>query len=184
MSGEATSFGQPIGAICQCAYIVADLRQAIPLYTSLLRAGPWLIVEHLQPEAQLYRGAPTDLDVSIATAYSGSMMFELIQQNDQLPSVYRETLERSGYGFHHHAVSTRHFDEDAEIYGAHGYEPAFEVVMPKFLDAARVTYFDTSGDLPGMTELIEVNSGVDQFFGSMKSAHDGWDGEQLVIGEP
>jgi hypothetical protein len=180
-SGGVTGFGQPIGAICQCAYIVDDLLRAIPFYASLLRAGPWLIVEHLQPTSQLYRGGRTEVDVSIATAYSGSMMVELIQQNDELPSVYRETLDRSGWGFHHHAVTTAQFEQDAESYRARGYQPAFEVVMPPFMNSARVTYFDTTADLPGMVELIEVNSAVDEFFGSMKRAHDAWDGKQLLV---
>ncbi len=181
MTSQPTSFGQPVGTICQVAYVVPDLREAIPYYTGLLWTGPWLVVEHLEPKSQRYRGAPTTMDVSIATAYSGSMMFELIHQNDDVPSVYQETVGRTGHGYHHVGITTTDFEADRSSYIARGYAPAFEVDMPDFLGSARVTYFDTTDDLPGMIELMELNDKVEHFFASMKQAHDGWDGEQLIF---
>jgi hypothetical protein len=164
--------------------VVPDLGKAIPLYAELLRTGPWLVIEHLEPKSQRYRSKPTTMDVSIATAYSGSMMFELIQQNDDLPSVYQETVGRPGSGYHHVGITTTDFEVDFESYTARGYAPAFEVDMPDFLGSARVAYLDTTSDLPGMIELIELNEQVERFFGSMKQAHDSWDGEQLTFVPP
>jgi hypothetical protein len=74
-----TSFGQPVGAICQIAFTVPDLRSAIPVYADRLHAGPWLLMEHFRPATQRYRREPTTQDVSLALAYTGSMMVELIE---------------------------------------------------------------------------------------------------------
>lgn len=121
------------------------------------------------------------MDVSIATAYSGSMMVELIQQNDDSPSVFRDTVDATGYGFHHWAVTTRDFTADAAEYRALGYSAAFEVVMPELFDGGRITYFDARADVPGMIELIELNDHVERFFASIKRAADSWDGTTTTV---
>jgi hypothetical protein len=43
-----------------------------------------------------------------------------------------------------------------------------------------VTYLDTTSDLPGMIELIELTPEVDAFFGSIKKLSDSWDGTELI----
>lgn len=56
------------------AFIVPDVRGAVSAYAKGLKTGPWLLMEHFVPAWQRYRGSPTDIDLSVATAYSGSMM--------------------------------------------------------------------------------------------------------------
>lgn len=175
-----TSFGQPVGAICQIAFTVPDLTSAIPVYADRMHAGPWLLMEHFRPATQHYRGNPTHQDVSLAVAFSGSMMVELIEQHDAGPSVYRETVDRKGHGFHHFAVTSTEFDSAEAAYLAIGYQAAYTArTAPAFGDA-RVTYLDTTSDLPGMIELIELTPEVDAFFGSIKKLSDSWDGTELI----
>ena len=172
---------RPFGArIFQIAYVVPSLEAAIPHYASCLSAGPWVVLDHFRPLSQKYRGQPTDLDLSLALAYSDSIMVELIQQHDGLPSVYRDVVDSRGYGFHHFAVSTLDYEEDCAKYSGLGYEAAFEAVVPETLDKARVTYFDARADLPGMIELVEFNEKVDAFFGSLRVAAANWDGQNLI----
>ncbi len=47
-----------------------------------LGLGPWFLRGPLQARKPVYRGQPQDLRLSIAIAYSGHMMIELIQQHD------------------------------------------------------------------------------------------------------
>jgi hypothetical protein len=180
----STAFGQPVGRICQAGYVVPDLSAAMSRYAELLDIGPWFVTGHFQPHVQLYRGEPTEVDVSIASAYSGALMVELIQQHDDSPSVFRDTIAARGYGFHHWALTTSAFATECDAYRARGYEAAFEVQLPDLFDGGRATYFDTSEDLPGMIELIELNEQVEGFFGTMKSAAETWDRTSLTAPLP
>ena len=175
-----TSFGQPVGAICQIAFTVPDLRAAIPVYADRLHAGPWVLMEHFRPPTQRYRGQPTTQDVSLALAYTGSMMVELIEQHDDGPSVYRETVDRVGHGFHHFAVTSAEFDSAEAAYLAVGYQPAYTAQTDPSMGSARVTYLDATTDLPGMIELIELTPEVDAHFGSIKALSEHWDGTDLI----
>lgn len=175
------SFGQPLGGICQIAYLVPDIQAAMRHYSDALGVGPWLFLEHWRSEIQKYRGEPTDLDMSVALGFSGSMMVELIEQHDDTPSVYKEVLDARGYGFHHFGVSTRDFDADCARYVARGYEVAFEAVTPKWLGNARVNYLDSRTDLSGMIELCEMTPEFEAATLAIKQPSEHWDGTDLFI---
>lgn len=175
---QLLDFGQPLGGVMQIAYIVPDLRRAIEDYRPRLQAGPWFVIDHFPLSDAQYRGQPSAFDVSIAIAYSGSMCFELIQQNNwETPSVYTEVQAQRGWGFHHFGVSTRDFDGDVARYRALGHEMALYGVAGV---GARAAYMDTNGALPGMIELIEMTEATEAFFTMMKTAADAWDGRDPV----
>ena len=55
----------------------------------------------LTETGSVYRGEPTEPVVSIAFANSGDLQVELIEQEDDAPSIYREFLDAGREGFHH-----------------------------------------------------------------------------------
>lgn len=171
------NYGQPIGGITQVAYTVEDIDIAIAGWSANLGVGPWFMRGPFKPANALYRGAPTEMSLTLAMAFSGHLMIELIQQHDEAPSVYRETIERTGYGFHHFGVASDRFDEQAELYVRSGYELAFSDLTPL---GTRVGYFDTRGGLPGMIELIEMNEAQERRYTRMHAAAIAWDGTDLV----
>lgn len=176
-------FGPRLGSVMQVAYVVNDLEKAVQKWSKTLNIGPWLIMENFPAENMLYRGDPTDLDITIALAFSGSMAFELILQNDDSPSVYNEqrVFEDEGL-FHHWAIATETFDDDVKRYGEQGFEVAFygEVVP---VGGLRYAYLDTKRSLGGMIELIETGPPFEELFNSIKVASKNWDGKQLFISE-
>ena len=174
---ETLSFGQPLGAIMQVAYVVEDMDRALKHWTKTLGIGPFFLFEHFALLDAKYRGKPTDVDLTLALAFSGTMNFELIVQNNDAPSVYRETVDRRGYGFHHWAVSTRTFDADVKRHEQTGAPLAFSGVAGV---GARAGYMDTTSTLGGMIELIEINSKVEEFFGMLHGAAQGWDGTNPI----
>src|SRR5580704_11223494 len=95
------AFGQPVGGIIQCAYVVADIEASIRDFTRRLRVGPWFVSEPFRPPEGLHRGEPTLFRITLAIALAGHLLIELIQQHDEFPSVYREMMLTRGYGFHH-----------------------------------------------------------------------------------
>jgi hypothetical protein len=45
----------------------------------------------------------------------------------------------------------------------------------------RVAYFDTTRDLPGMLEVIEMTAGVEEQYQHMYQAAKDWDGRYAVV---
>ena len=93
------SFGQPADGIIQMAYVVEDIHQAMRDWSSKLKVGPWFLLERFTGVDPEYRGQSTACEIALAMSFAGHMNVELIQQLNDAPSVYRETIERRGYGF-------------------------------------------------------------------------------------
>jgi hypothetical protein len=172
------AFGQPLGAIFQIAYVVQDIRAAIQEHATRLRIGPWLLLPHFVPTWQKYRGRPTELDASLAISFSGSMMFELIQQHNDVPSVFQEVVSRRGYGLHHLAVSSRDFEGDCAKYRDMGYEPVFEAAADAGL---RVAYFDTTATLSAMLEIMDMPPSLESRWASLQAECAKWDGRDPIL---
>lgn len=171
------NFGQPDNGVIQMAYVVEDIRQAMEQWVSRLRVGPWFLLDHFTGVDPVYRGQASKCDVALAMSFAGHMNIELIQENTKAASVYRETIEKRGYGFHHWGVATNHFDRDLAQYHAAGYETGFLAGVPT---GGRVAYMDTTAHLPGMIELIEIGAGFEAAFGGFYRATIAWDGKDPV----
>jgi hypothetical protein len=106
-------------------------------------------------------------------------MIELIAQHDDKPSVFHETLRaRGGHGFHHWAIGARDFEQTVAKYRSRGYAEAFSDTAPM---GFRVVYFDTSRDLPGMLEVIEMNRAAEEGFHQMYRAAQEWNGKDFIV---
>jgi Glyoxalase/Bleomycin resistance protein/Dioxygenase superfamily len=171
------AFGQPDSAVVQFAYVVEDVDSEMARYVEQLRVGPWFVRGPFQPPEGRYRGTPTHATFTIAHAFTGHVMIELIQQHDDSPSVFRDVVAVRGYGFHHWAFLTKTFDDDAARYQAAGYEEAFYDRLPS---GARVMYLDSTRDLPGMIELLEHNEEQERFYTEMYEGAVDWDGSDPV----
>jgi len=170
-------FGQPELGIFQMAYVVADIDAAMAQWTRDLRVGPWFLLDRFTGEDPIYRGAPSQMAVTIAMAFAGHMQIELLQPLDDHRSVYRETIDRQGHGFHHYGIGSRDFEGDIARYEAQGYELAFRAGVPT---GGSVGYMDTKGALPGFVELIELSDVMEQVFTGFYAASLGWDGSDPI----
>jgi hypothetical protein len=175
------SFGPRDNTIIQIAYTVADIEQGMRQYGELLRVGPWFLIGPFVPRKGRYRGAVTKARFSLALAYTGELMIELIAQHDNEPSVFQELLKaRGAHGFHHWAVGAHDFEKTAALYRARGYQEAFTDTAPEPL-GCRVIYFDTGRDLPGMLEVIEINRATEEAFHNIHKAAREWNGKDQVV---
>jgi len=170
-------FGQPDDGIIQIAYTVPDLDAAMQAFTTNLRAGPWFVFRRLAGRDPRYRGERSLAANDVALGFAGHMQIELIQPLDDQPSVYQETIAVRGHGFHHFGIAARDFDRECEAQRAKGYELAFTDAVE---GVGRLAYFDTSGVLPGMLELIEATPELETLFNAMHEAAVDWDGSNPV----
>jgi hypothetical protein len=170
-------FGQPVDGIIQIAFIVEDIHIAMASWSRDLHVGPWFLLDHFTGIDPDYRGSPSLAEVSLAMGYAGHMQIELIQPNDEHPSVYREIRDARGFGFHHYGIASHDFAADVATYEARGYELAFRLGVPT---GGSVGYLDTHGELPGMLELIEVGDLLEAVFTRFYLASVGWDGTDPI----
>lgn len=167
------SIGTPVGSIIQYAYTVDDIDLSLGHYVDDLGVGPWYRLGPFTPQRARYRGQPTSPTLTLARAFNGSSMIELIQQHDDGPSIYRERFEVRGHGFHHWAVTTDVMDAEIARFAARGMGVVFEDVLAT---GERIVYVDTSAELPGYLELIELSDAQEAKFAAFHRSSVGWDG--------
>ena len=170
-------FGQAIGQIMQMAYVVADIEAAMAWWVRDAKTGPWFLLDSFLGPDHVYRGAPSTADVRIAMAFAGHMQIELIQPKDDNPSVYRETIMRTGYGFHHIGIACADVDAELAAYEARGYTLAFRAGVPT---GGAVAYLEPPQAAPGFVELIPATPGCDAAFTAFWRASVDWDGTDPV----
>jgi hypothetical protein len=170
-------FGQSQTGVFQMAYVVEDIHTEMGRWADQLGAGPWHLIPAFAGVEPSFRGGPTDAAVSLAMGFAGHMCIELIQPLDDKPSVWREGVERHGWGFHHFGVGSLDFDADLARHVEQGHEVVYEAKVPT---GGRVAYVDATKDLPGYVELCEVDESTDLTFSRFYAASVGWDGSDPI----
>lgn len=166
-------YGQPIGGVAQTAFIVPDLREAIARWIADMGAGPFFILPGFVVPGQIYRGAESKADITLAMGFAGHMLIELIQPLDDHPSVYQETITLRGFGFHHLGIACEDVDAAVTAYRARGYAEVFRAAVPT---GGEVVYLDDgSGPQRGFIELLPVTPGMDETFTRFWKASLDWD---------
>ena len=178
MAAAELGYGQPMGGIAQTAFIVPNLHEAIGRWVTDMRAGPFFVLPNFLVPGQTYRGEESRADITIGMGFAGHMLIELIQPLDEAPSVYRETLERRGYGFHHLGMACLDVDAVSADYQARGYAQVFRAAVPT---GGEVVYLDNgTGPQLGFLELLPVTPGMDATFTRFWEASRDWDGNDPV----
>jgi hypothetical protein len=175
---DTLGWGAPLGVATQIAYVVKDLSASIENFVRDCGAGPFFVLPNFLQPGQLYRGQPSTADVAIAMGFAGNTWFELIQPLDANPSVYRETIQRRGYGFHHFGVAHRDVEAALPRYLADGWREAFRAAVPT---GGEVVYLEGGSPAAhGFLELLPATPGMDEAFTGFWRAAQGWDGADPI----
>ena len=89
------------GSMRQVGIVVRDIEKAMRHWVVVGGVGPWFYAEQLPMDEFRYKGRIHDLKVSIALANSGDVQLELIQQRNDVPSLYRDFLAAGHEGMQH-----------------------------------------------------------------------------------
>ncbi len=92
-----------LNKIFQIGIVVRSIDRSMTRYWDILGLGPWRVHTY-RPETGLtrmtIRGKETDYAMKLAMAYTGPMMWELIEPLSG-PTIYADFLEQKGEGLHH-----------------------------------------------------------------------------------
>lgn len=160
----------------QNGFVVRDWRGAAAHWAENMGVGPFFVMEHIAFDECFYRGEPTDIDMSVAIAYSGDFQIELVQQHNGAPSIYSDFLASNEPGLQHVGMLVDDLDKAidenrlADKLLQHGRTAAGQ----------RFAYVDTVMHNGTMIELIEADDGMRRAFAYMRSAAERWDGTDPI----
>lgn len=168
-----------IGPIMQMAYIVPDLDAAIQQWATQMGVGPFAIQRAIEYDVASLDGQNTDLVIDAAFAFWGDMNIELIEQKNDAPSVFREFVERNGYGLQHVGVMSHDIEGDTQKLAERGIAMRSRLLARSGVETR---YFATEF-LPGtLLELICATPDINAAFAGLKQAAIHWDGVHPTIG--
>lgn len=157
-----------IGPVMQIAFVPEDFDVALNHWTQVMGVGPFFLLENIQLLESTYRGEPNACVFSIALAYWGDVQVELIRQENDAPSIYRDA---KGPGLHHTCVLTGDIDAARRVAEAAGAEV---LVEGKFAPDGAVIYVGTAAG--SIVEILKPATGTAELFAMIREAARGWDG--------
>lgn len=164
-----------LGNVRQIGYVVRDIEQAMQRWSQDLGVGPWFYKEDVGTTEFTYYGKPSKPPkLSIALANSGELQIELIEQRDDAPSLYLDSLQQSGECAQHVAYWTNgQFDEHCQFLLDQGYVQGHAGRMGV---RGRFAYFVHPGFKSAMIEISELTGGKGEYFDEIRTASQTWDG--------
>ena len=173
------------GPVRQVGYVVRDIEQAMAHWVAL-GVGPWFYKARIESTEFSYYGKPSRLpQLSIALANSGDLQLELIQQRDDAPTLYVDTLARNGECAQHVAYWTMdRFDDWCRQLQALGYTEGHSGRMGA--GRGRYAYFLRPDHPSAMIEISESTGGKAEYFVQVREAARHWDGSDPIrrLGPP
>ncbi len=163
--------------IVQVAYHVSDSVKAAEKMAKLYGAGPFFLNERIELEWGIHRGREQKFLHTSAFGQWGSVMLELLQQDEEGPSPFRDMYAPGEEGIHHTAMIV---DSMASAYAdceAAGYEIAAKAMT---FGGAEFAFVDTVCELGHMIEIYERSEGLLGFYEMVRQASIDWDGSNLI----
>lgn len=161
--------------ILQYAFVVPNLDAAMHEWHRTFGVGPFLVNRDLQIADALHRGKPRAVRFSTAVAQSGSVQIELVEQHDDGPSAFRDTVPAGETRFHHVAIIADDFDAALARYAD------VEIAAQGRFGDIRFVYLDTSATLGAMLEILEDRPAIRAFFAAIRKAAERWDGDPATL---
>lgn len=164
------------GEVFHIAYVTKDLDQEVDRWLAS-GVGPFYYAKGLKLNSK-YRGERNDLIISVAFAYTGSLMLELVVQDNDVPSSFREYLEHTPQGgLHHIAYICENLESAVKDAAARGTQ---FVPVQEFLGADGKPveiYMEPKGAKSSVFTQIVLPSAWDDAFAELKDICGAWDGK-------
>lgn len=165
------------GEIRQLGYVVPDIEKAMEYWSSALGIGPWYYAPRVPVVNFKYRGQPSAPITSVALANSGAVQVELIQQRNNVPTMYQDFIKAGRMGLQHVAYWTTNYDDDLARLTKQGYKIGMSGEVG---ERGRFCYFETEYHPGTVIELSEVLGPKGKLFKLIREASEGWDGKDPV----
>ena len=164
--------------IRQVGYVTPDLQTSMRFLIEKAGIGPWFVAERVPIRNCTYRGKPIELEMSVALANSGSLQVELIEQLNDVPSIYTEWLSvyPNGDVPQHYSSWSERYDD---VYAA-ALRLGFEAVQEGRSGYGPFVYFRHPQNPAFVYEVTAFTRPRRRMFEQIADAAAGWDGKDAV----
>lgn len=166
------------GEIRQVAYITDDMDRTLAFLSENAGIGPWFVARDVTLKGVGYRGTTCDLRIGAALANSGALQVEVIQQHNDVPSMYTEFTDRNGFGLIPQHYSAWPTDYDGTMRRA--LDAGFEVIQDGRSGYGPLAYLQHPDTPDFYMELTELTPERKSIFDQVRAAAEGWDGKDPV----
>jgi methylmalonyl-CoA/ethylmalonyl-CoA epimerase len=163
-----------LGAYMQIAYMTTDLHRAVRKWSFQKGVGPFVIAAHAEFESVEFDGRSTQIDVSLAFAFSGNMQIELITQHNDAPSVFKNV---DGPTPHHLGVLTPNIKADRKTLESAGWS----LRQHSISNVGTEVMFFSDAIGTELIELIASNPDMLRRHEAMRGAAAQWDGSNPLL---
>lgn len=166
------------GPVCQNGYVVRDIEAAMSHWVNVLGVGPWFYIEDVKTDWFRHRGKDSEPKISIALANSGDLQIELIQQRNDAPSMYKESLDAGREGLQHMSFWTTEYQTLYDRVLSFGYKIGHEGQIGG--EQGRFAYLDTETHPGTIVEISDISGGKGRFFEYIRQTAKDWDGKDPI----
>ncbi len=165
------------GKIVQVAYFVDDVRKAAVSMNRTFGAGPFFVADRIELAWGEHRGKPCSFVHSSAYGQWGRVMMELVQQDSEGPSPFRDMYAPGESGIHHVATLVDSLEESLDRYASHGFGIAARAATRSGVEFA---FIDAVAQLGHMVEVYEATAQLTDFYAFVERAALNWNGADPV----
>jgi hypothetical protein len=157
-----------IESIYHVGHVVADARGAAERWARTAGVGPFFLFEDFEFVEPVYRGQRLGPKVTLAFGFSGDFCLELIEQQDDVDSIYREAPP----GPHHVGIMAADVEGRIATFRVQGIDVVFR---GGFSFGGECAYLDTRASLGCLLEIVSRHPVLEEMVGTMRAAHASWD---------
>jgi catechol 2,3-dioxygenase-like lactoylglutathione lyase family enzyme len=161
----------------QIAYFVTDIRAAAARMSATFGAGPFHIIERIELAKGEHRGRDCPFVHSSAYGQWGNVMMELVQQDEEGPSPFRDMYGPGEQGLHHVATFV---DDVAAAIAGYADQGMPLAARAETLTGTEFAFIDATASLGHMIEIYVPSPGLQGFYDFVRESARGWDGTDPV----
>jgi hypothetical protein len=168
-----------LGRITQVAFMTRDIHASIDHFSDHLGIGPWFMIKGGTFAECRYRGEPSRPVLTTAFANARGMEFELMQLDNDEPSMWRDALAMpfARERFHHWC----HWPDDYDATLSQARTQGYGVYQDGATTRGRFAYLEHPASPDDILELTERTPERRAFQELVAEAGRAWDGRRRII---
>lgn len=161
----------------QVAFFVTDIRAAARRMHATFGAGPFFVIDRIQLARGEHRGRDCPFVHSSAYGQWGAVMMELVQQDSDGSSPFRDMFAPGEEGLHHIATFVPDVRAAIDEYAAQGMPLA---AIAETLTGTEFAFIDATNTMGHMIEIYVPTPSLLGFYDFVRAAAQNWDGRDPV----
>ena len=150
--------------VFQIGFVVPDIHKGMAFFKDKLGVPEFLFIEKPELQDETYLGKPAPLRLHLAFGWCGDTQVELIQPIAGT-STYSKFLDHNPQGgMHHYGIEVPDYGKGVREMEASG----FAFVQGGRHNETRFAYFDTTGTIGALTEIVYLQPEEKAFMHSLK----------------